>query len=136
MSKISKAIDLLKTKYKMAMKQKVYQGEKYKVKYILEENKNSEVLLILFTSCTAKGQKARYNYMRTVEKYDVNKLFILDDFGFDGRGAYYLGKDKDFKIVEDVKSLINSICNKIKPKKRSLYRFKQRCLWSIIFCFR
>lgn len=73
--------------------------------------------------------------MRTVEKYDVNKLFILDDFGFDGRGAYYLGKDKDFKIVEDVKSLINSICNKIKPK-RSLYRFKQRCLWSIIFCFR
>ena len=39
MSKISKAIDLLKTKYKMAMKQKVYQGEKYKVKYILEENK-------------------------------------------------------------------------------------------------
>ena len=71
MSKISKAIDLLKTKYKMAMKQKIYQGEKYKVKYILEENKNSEVLLILFTSCTAKGQKARYNYMRTVEKYDV-----------------------------------------------------------------
>ena len=117
MSKISKAIDLLKTKYKMAMKQKVYQGEKYKVKYILEENKNSEVLLILFTSCTAKGQKARYNYMRTVEKYDVNKLFILDDFGFDGRGAYYLGKDKDFKIAEDVQGLINSICNKIKPKK-------------------
>ena len=31
MSKISKAIDLLKTKYKMAMKQKVYQGEKYKL---------------------------------------------------------------------------------------------------------
>ena len=116
MSKISKAIDLLKTKYKMAMKQKVYQGEKYKVKYILEENKNSEVLLILFTSCTAKGQKARYNYMRTVEKYDVNKLFILDDFGFDGRGAYYLGKDKDFKIAEDVQGLINSICNKIRPK--------------------
>ena len=117
MRKISKAIDLLKTKYKMARKQKIYQGKKYKVKYILEENKNSEVLLVLFTSCTVKGQKARYNYMRTVENYDVNKLFILDDFGFDGRGAYYLGKDKDFKIVEDVKSLINSICNKIKPKK-------------------
>ena len=55
--------------------------------------------------------------MRTVEKYDVNKLFILDDFGFDGRGAYYLGKDKDFKIAEDVKSLINSICNKVNAKK-------------------
>ena len=37
MRKISKAIDLLKTKYKMARKQKIYQGKKYKVKYILEE---------------------------------------------------------------------------------------------------
>ena len=42
MRKISKAIDLLKTKYKMVRKQKIYQGKKYKVKYILEENKNSE----------------------------------------------------------------------------------------------
>ena len=40
MRKISKAIDLLKTKYKMVRKQKIYQGKKYKVKYILEENKN------------------------------------------------------------------------------------------------
>lgn len=57
MSKISKAIDLLKTKYKMAMKQKVYQGEKYKVKYILEENKNSEVLLILLLHVQLKVKR-------------------------------------------------------------------------------
>lgn len=73
--------------------------------------------MILFTACTAKGQKARYNYMRTVENYNVNKLFILDDFGFDGRGAYYLGKNKDFKIAEDVASLIDKICIEADVKK-------------------
>lgn len=117
MSKITKAIDLIKTKYKMAVKQKIFTGEKYNVKYIFEQNNSSDVILILFTSCTAKGQKARYNYMRTVEKYNVNKLFILDDFGFDKRGAYYLGKDKDFKIEEDVRNLIDTKCAEVNAKK-------------------
>lgn len=107
-NKVNKIIDILKTKIYMIFKQKEYKGDKYNIKYVFENN-NSDKLLIVFTACTKKGQKARYNYIRTVENYKINKLFILDDFGFDNRGAYYLGKDKDFKIQEDVRSLISKI---------------------------
>ena len=116
-NKAGKAIDLLKTKYLMLFKQKVYHGKKYKIKYLLECNKNSNDILILFTACTREGQKARYNYIRTVEEFNCNKLFILDDFGFDQRGAYYLGKDKDFAILKDVESLIEEVCTKVNSKK-------------------
>lgn len=107
-NKVNKIIDILKTKIYMIFKQKEYKGDKYNIKYVFENN-NSDKLLIVFTACTKKGQKARYNYIRTVENYKINKLFILDDFGFDNRGAYYLGKDKDFKIQEDVRSLISKV---------------------------
>lgn len=116
MNKINKLIDVLKTKAYMKFKQKEYKGNKYNVKYVLEK-KNSDKLLIVFTACTKKGQKARYNYIRTVEKYDYNKLFILDDFGFDNRGAYYLGKNKDFKIEEDVRNLIESVAKNLNIKE-------------------
>lgn len=115
--KVNKAIDLLKTKYLMNFKQKVYTGEKYNIKYLLECNKESNDILIVFTACTKEGQKARYNYVRTLEEFSCNKLFILDDFGFDGRGAYYLGKDKDFAISKDVEILIDKICKKVNAKK-------------------
>lgn len=117
LSKVNKAMDLLKTKYLMNFKQKVYLGKKYQVKYLLERNINSNDLIIVFSACTKIGQKARYNYIRTIDKFKCNKLFILDDFGFDGRGAYYLGKDKDFMIEEDVRALIKKILDEIKPNK-------------------
>lgn len=116
MSKFNKLIDILKTKVYMIFKQKEYNGSKYNIKYVLENN-NSDKLIIVFTACTRKGQKARYNYIKTVEGYKINKLFILDDFGFDNRGAYYLGKDKDFKIQEDVVALINKVVKDLKVKE-------------------
>ena len=115
--KVEKAVDLLKTKCLMKFKQRIYSGKKYNIKYLFEEKKGSKDLLIVFTACTKVGQKARYNYIKTLEEFKCNKLFILDDFGFDERGAYYLGKDRDFAIEKDVESLINDICKKIEPKK-------------------
>lgn len=100
----------------MWFKQKEYSESNYKIKYVLEKN-NSDKLLIVFTACTKKGQKARYNYIRTVEGYNYNKLFILDDFGFDNRGAYYLGKNKDFKIEEGIRNLIENITTNLNIKQ-------------------
>ena len=116
-SKVNKGIDLLKTKYLMRFKQQIYLGSKYEVKYLLEKNINSKELIIVFSACTKIGQKARYNYIKTLDEFKCNKLFILDDFGFDGRGAYYLGKNKDFMIEEDVRALINKTIDEIKPEK-------------------
>ena len=116
-NKFNKAIDLLKTKYLMKFKQKTYMGSKYKINYLLEKNSKSKDLLIVFSACTKIGQKARYNYIRTLDEFKCNKLYILDDFGFDGRGAYYLGKDKDFMIEKDVIALINKVSTEINPEK-------------------
>ncbi|MBE6070884.1 MAG: hypothetical protein E7208_02880 [Clostridium butyricum] len=115
--KINKVMDLLKTKYLMKFKQKKYIGNKYNINYLLEKNSKSKDLIIVFSACTKIGQKARYNYIRTLDKIKSNKLFILDDFGFDGRGAYYLGKDNDFMIEKEVVSLINKIRQDINPEK-------------------
>ena len=116
-NKANKVIDLLKTKYLMKFKQKKYIGNKYNINYLLEKNNRSKDLIIVFSSCTKIGQKARYNYIRTLDKVKCNKLFILDDFGFDGRGAYYLGKDGDFIIEKEVFALIKKVIDEIKPKK-------------------
>lgn len=116
-NKINKGLDLLKTKYLMMFKQKTYKGNKYNIKYIYKMNNKSSDLLIIFSACTKIGQKARYNYIKTLDYFKCNKLFILDDFGFDGRGAYYLGKNKDFLIEKDVFSLINKITKEVNPKK-------------------
>lgn len=117
MMKVNKGIDLIKTKYLMKFKQKIYKGKIYNIKYLAQFNKDSNDILIVFTSCTKEGQKARYNYIRTLEGVKCNKLFILDDFGFDERGAYYLGKNNDFAIADDVQDLIDNICKKVNAKK-------------------
>ena len=101
----------------MKFKQKKYIGNKYNINYLLERNNKSKDLIIVFSACTKKGQRARYNYIRTLDKIKSNKLFILDDFGFDGRGAYYLGKDNDFMIEKEVISLIYKIREEINPEK-------------------
>lgn len=114
----NKLNDLIKTKILMRFNQKVYTGEKYNVKYILQSNSSSKDIIIVFTACTKPGQKARYNYIKTLDSFNCNKLFILDDFGFDNRGAYYLGKDNDFGIEKDVYSLISYITSKFNIKNR------------------
>ena len=76
LSKLNKFIDLIKAKYMIIFKQKTYKGEKYNINYVFERNKSSKDLLIIFTACTKVGQKARYNYVKTVESFKCNKLFI------------------------------------------------------------
>lgn len=117
LDKVNKGLDLVRTKYLMRFKQKTYLGNNYRINYLLDRNKKSKELIIVFSACTKIGQKARYNYIRTIDEFKCNKLFILDDFGFDGRGAYYLGKDNDFMIEQEVRDLINKISDEIKPEK-------------------
>lgn len=114
---VNKFIDLVKAKYMIKYKQKIFVGNKYNVKYVLDTKKGSDKLIIIFTSCTKVGVPARYNYVRTLDKYKCNKLFILDDFGFDNRGAYYLGKNKDFAIEKEVNLLINKVITNLNTKK-------------------
>ena len=114
---INKYIEYMCTKLKVKLKEKKFISNGYEIKYILEENK-SEHLVVIFSSCTRPGIKARYNYNRTLKSVKANKLFILDNYGDDGRGVFYLGTNNDFMIQKAVKELVKKVsyeneCEKI-----------------------
>ncbi|MFD1066699.1 hypothetical protein [Oceanobacillus locisalsi] len=106
--KINKYIEYGTTKLKVLYKEKRFKSEGYTIKYMLEKN-DSDSLIVVLSGIPRQGLKARYNYGRTLSKIKANKLFILDDFGYDQRGAWYLGKNKDFKIKEATHKLIKKV---------------------------
>jgi hypothetical protein len=118
-NKVNKYFEYFQTKLKVLIKEKKYFNDGYHLKYILEQYDN-DILLIVFSGCTREGVTARYNYNRTLNSIKANKLFILDDFGYDKRGAYYLGHNMDFKIQEVVKKLISKIQSDLNIKN-SIY---------------
>ncbi len=78
-----------------------------KIKYIYEKHKNSNLLVVVFSGFSASNEPARFNYVRTLLPVKVNKLFILDDFGYENRGSYYLiGRNGDENLQNEICSLI------------------------------
>jgi esterase/lipase superfamily enzyme len=78
------------------------------VQYLFQKSyKKTSNLIIIFSGIPSAGKSPSYNYVRTLQGYDCNKLFILDDFGC--RASYYLCQGKDFKIERSVKALIDYI---------------------------
>lgn len=110
MKKAKKYAEYLITKMRVVSRQKKYIYDNTAIRYMFE-NQGKKDLIIVFGSCTRKGIKARYNYVRTLKNMDLDQLFILDDYGFDGRGIYYLGKDMDFFVERAVSHLINRIAS-------------------------
>jgi len=96
--------------------EKTFKGE-IDVKYVFFPSyKNSDLLTITFAGFHSEGAPPKYNYMRTLEEFDCNQLFILDDFG--SRGSYYMCVNRDFKIERSVKKLIETLCEEYKIKKK------------------
>ncbi len=115
-AKINKYLEYGTTKMKVLYKEKKFDSNGYQLKYILEKNRDSDDLIVIFSGIPRPGLKARYNYNRTLKDVKANRLFILDDFGYDERGSYYLGKDKDFKIQLAVKDLIEAMKSDLSTK--------------------
>lgn len=99
-SKLTKAIHILKNKIRLSFKEK----RLGKLKYLYEQN-GSDELIIVFSGFGSSVRK--YNYMKTLKDSTIDKLFILDVWGY--RGSYYWfekGKDEPNKSVS---KLIESI---------------------------
>ena len=112
MKKVSKYIEYFQTKIIQKFKNKKYIFQNIKLNYMFYKENKSNDLIIVFSACTRDGIKARYNYVRTLKKVKINKLFILDDFGCDKRGEYYLGEAPTYNVEKAVKELINTYINK------------------------
>jgi hypothetical protein len=84
------------------------------INYVLEEESNSNYLVIVFSGFNSPKVKIKhsYNYNRTLSSIRCNKLFILDNYG--PRGSYYLGENMGFEVETAVISLITNISSKLK----------------------
>lgn len=64
------------------------------IKYVLEKSKTkSDTLIVSFSGFSKMGNPPVYNYESTLRPIDANKLFILDDTGYNKAGSYYLGEN-------------------------------------------
>lgn len=91
-----------------------------KVKYLFVENKQSDKLMIVFSGFPSQGKLPGYNYFLKFKNIKCNKLFILDDFGKDIRGSYYLGQDGDFFVARLVTKLIEKISTEKSIDKKDI----------------
>lgn len=103
--KIRKVWGFLYARLMKARYEKLYHGE-VDLKYLRMGSARGNTLIVVFSSCTRRGVAARYNYIRTLENINAPKLFILDDFGLDERGGYYLGQDGGEEICRTTRALI------------------------------
>lgn len=117
MKKAKKYIDFVITKIHQSLHEKKFSYQGVDLRYMFEKNPQSESLIVIFSACTRKGITARYNYVRTLSAIGSNKLFILDDFAEDKRGAYYLGKNLGNEIEQACKALISEMMIKHACKK-------------------
>lgn len=96
-----------------------FKTKEYKhVKYILEKNP-SDILLVSFSGFPGFGNRPSFNYMRTLKDVKINKLYLLDDFGYsDNPGSYYLGENGDWFLPGEIDELINRIVDQFGIKQK------------------
>ncbi|MBC1271795.1 hypothetical protein [Listeria booriae] len=81
-----------------------------KLTYVLNTAQESNTLVIVFSSLTLKG-KSVYNHVRSLNHIPHNRLYILDNFGYEKRGVFYLGEKNKMEVRDAVEELIMEICD-------------------------
>ena len=99
---------------KLYYKAKIVRGEKsfgeyYPLKYFLQKNRHSSDLVVVYSAFPETGKPASYHYVTTLSKIKANKLFLLDEYGPEGRGCYYLGERWNFAVEANVKALLKKV---------------------------
>ena len=110
----SRAINRLYTIFSTKIREKTFSSGENRVKYMFfQKNKKKEgqdVLAVCFPAFAGKG--AKYNYVRTLKKININKLFLLDDIGGYDKGNYLIKPG----VEENVRHLIQEKIDIFKPK--------------------
>lgn len=83
--------------------------KKYKDLTYLYKDNGSDTLMIVFSAFGTMGQKPKYNYIETLKKEPIDQLFILDSFGYNKAGSYYLGEKGNWFVPDEIIQLVNFI---------------------------
>lgn len=93
-------------KRKISKHEKEFRYKDQVVKYCYIPYRGSDVLAVVFSGFPVEGKPATYNMVATFEGVPVNRLYILDNFGYGERGAYYLGENGSFAVRDAVLALL------------------------------
>lgn len=111
------------------------EGRKLKYLFFRGDFKQSK-LLVVFSAYPARHQKAVYNYVKTLKNSKANRLFILDDFGYEGVGSFYLGDKCQLYKEQAIEQLITFITNKYHITERWFVGSSKGGVASLIYGFR
>ncbi|MBN2829715.1 MAG: hypothetical protein JXR56_05300 [Candidatus Cloacimonetes bacterium] len=128
---VRKGIKHLLITIKIKLREKVYEHNGTRLRYIIEDNQ-SDQLIIIFSACPELGIKARYNYLNLLDSHKANKLWILDEYGPYSRGCYYLGKMPEFEVSQATQHLIDSTIARLSIKK-SYYVGSSKGGWAALY---
>lgn len=99
--------------------EKIYTNSKLPITYLFvpASNIKSDKLIIIFSAFSSIN-RPEYNYIATFSNVNVNRLYILDNYG--ERGSYYLGCINNFDVEKSVYSLITYILQQYNIDKQNV----------------
>lgn len=105
---LSKKIKHLIARVHILCHQKTFEKNGRRIKYLYEPGQNNNVLVVIFSAFPAINGKSSggYNMVSTLHGIRCSRLFILDRFGYNGVGTYYLGEKGEFNVYELASALI------------------------------
>lgn len=113
-----KSLRQVKSIYFSMMEKKQTMSNGVTLTYLLKKNNNSKELQVIFSSLATNG-KAGYNYVKTLQQSKANRLYILDDFGYQQQGAFYLGEKGGLEISQAVEELLNQVSKELQIAETS-----------------
>lgn len=99
----------------LKLREKTWSSGDTRLHYVYVPAPGSRRLLVMFSAYN--DGFARYNYVGTLRSWKGNKLFILDDFGSDHLGSYYLGEKGRHNVEGMVLDLIRHWSNHIQCRQ-------------------
>lgn len=107
----------LAAKQTIRRREAVYEKDGRRLKYLYLAGKRRDRLLVVFSAFPGPHGAAGYNMVATFAGADVSRLYILDNFGDEARGAYYLSENGDFYVA----SLVDDLLSRFMPQDGKTY---------------
>ncbi len=98
---------------KATLKQRHYKH----ITYYFRSCRKSDIILVSFCAFPGGCKPSRYNYINTLKNMNVNRLFLLDNHGYNKTGSYFLGENGNYYLLDEIPELIKSIKEKNNIKK-------------------
>ena len=103
------------SKYLVRNKSRVFQCGEVSLKYLYVPRRGSRTLITVFSGMNPT--RASYSYINQLNDTSHNRLYILDDFGDEILGCFYLGTNEQFQVEHAVRCLLAELGAKHRYEK-------------------